>query len=512
MIQFADTMHSSASADTEQGADEVEHRNEIARREEVDHLRRVARLEDVERLGDEIARLAAHIHAATYRLLVLIREFDEREGWGGGFQSCAHWLSWRTGIAPGPSREKVRVAKALAELPLISGAMERGALSFSKARALTRVATAENEETLLELSEHATAAHIEKIVRAWRRVDRQEDAELEGERHESRFVRLYVDDDGTYVLRGRLDPEVGEILAKALAAAEDALYRKPEDGADAADAAAGATALEPQESTAPTAEQRRADALGLIAERALAVRSGEDGRPVGRAAGYQVVLHVEANSGVPGRQSGALGEHPHESLLNPPQPGPSVLEGSGIGVPAGTSRRLSCDANLVVMTHDEAGSVLDVGRKRRTVPPAMRRALDHREGGCRFPGCGLTHTDAHHMRHWAEGGETKLGNLILVCAFHHRALHEGGFSVELDHRTGRPQFRRPDGRRLPAVPPAPTLGSDPVADLEREHRSRGVEPVAHTTTPLWLGEPLDLGFAIDRLRVGDRAVKPASFA
>ncbi len=483
MIQFADTMHSSASADTEQGADEVEHRDEIARREEVDHLGRVEGLEDVERLGDEIARLAAHIHAATYRLLVLIREFDEREGWGGGFHSCAHWLSWRTGIAPGPSREKVRVAKALAELPLISGAMERGALSFSKARALTRVATAENEQTLLELSEHATAAHIEKIVRAWRRVDRQEDAELERERHESRYLHLHVDDDGTYVLRGRLDPEVGELLAKALAAAADALYRKSEDGADAADATDPAAA--------PTAEQRRADALGLIAERALAVRSGEDGRPVGRAEHYQVVLRVEANTGASGRQAGAPA----------PQPGPSVLEGSGIGVPAGTSRRLSCDANLVVMTHDEAGSVLDVGRKRRTVPPAIRRALDHRDGGCRFPGCGVTYTDAHHIRHWAEGGETKLGNLILVCAMHHRALHEGGFSVELDHRTGGPQFRRPDGGRLEAVPPAPTLGSDPVADLECEHRSRGVAPGAHTTTPLWLGEPLDLGLAIHLLRV-----------
>lgn len=192
MIQFADTRHTSPSEDTERPGDEIE------------------------RLGDEIARLAAHIHAATYRLLVLIREFDEREGWGGGFRSCAHWLGWRTGIAPGPSREKVRVAKALAGLPLISGAMERGALSFSKARALTRVATAENEEALLELSEHATAAHIEKIVRAWRRVDRQEDAEAERERHESRYVNLHIDEDGTYVLRGRLDPEVGELLEKAL--------------------------------------------------------------------------------------------------------------------------------------------------------------------------------------------------------------------------------------------------------------------------------------------------------
>ncbi len=424
--------------------------------------------EDTERLGDEIARLAAHLHAATYRLLVLVRAFDEREGWAGGFRSCAHWLSWRTGIAPGASREKVRVARALAELPLISGAMERGALSFSKARALTRVATAENEEALLEIAEHGTAAHIEKIVRAWKRVDRLEDAQAERERHESRYLRLHVDEDGMYVLRGRLDPEVGELLEKALEAAGDALYRKPEDGADAAPEP---SALE------TTAAQRRADALGLIAERALAAKNVEDGRPVGRAERYQVVLHVEANTGA------------------------SVLESSGTDVPAETSRRLSCDSSLVVMRHDEDGAVLDVGRKRRTVPPPIRRALDHRDGGCRFPGCSVTHTDAHHIRHWAEGGETRLGNLVLLCRMHHRAVHEEGFSVELDEG-GRARFRRPDGRRLPAVPRAPGLGEDPVADLEHEHRSRGVTPGPHTTTPLWLGEPLDLGLAIDLLRVG----------
>jgi Domain of unknown function (DUF222) len=292
MIQFANTRHTSAS-------------------------------EDTERMGDQIARLAAHIHAATYQLLVLIREFDEREGWGGGFRSCAHWLSWRTGIAPGPSRERVRVARALPDLPLISGAMEQGALSFSKARALTRVATAANEEALLELSEHGTAAHIEKIVRAWRRVDRQEDAKLEKERHESRYVHLHVDDDGMYGLRGRLDPEVGEVLAKAVAASGDALYRKSEDGSDAA--------------VAPTAEQRRAEALGLIAESALSVTSDEAGRPVGRAERYQVVLHVEASTRAPGRQAGASGEQTTTSL---PRPGQSVLESCGIGVPAETSGRI----------------------------------------------------------------------------------------------------------------------------------------------------------------------------
>jgi hypothetical protein len=194
--------------------------------------------EDTEALGDEIARLDAHIHAATYRLLVLIRAFDEREGWGWGFRSCANWLSWRTGIAPGAAREKVRVARALGDLPLISGAMARGQLSFSKVRALTRVATPGNEKELLELARHATAAHLERIVRGWKLVDRLEDREAaaaaEAQRHANRFLRLFPDHDGSWVIRGRLDPEVGALLEKALEWAREALYRRapaagPED-------------------------------------------------------------------------------------------------------------------------------------------------------------------------------------------------------------------------------------------------------------------------------------------
>jgi len=221
-------------------------------------------LPDTEALGDEIARLAAHLHAATYQLLVLIRAFDEQEGWGGGFLSCAHWLSWRTGIGPGPAREKVRVARALATLPHLSRAMARGELSFSKVRALTRVASSENETELLELSRHATAAHIETLVRAWRRVDRLEDAESEAERHRSRHLWLYPDDDGSWVIRGRLDPEVGALLQKALEWAGEALYRE-EKGEAPGDATPIAEI---------TAEQRRADALGLLAERALAESAG----------------------------------------------------------------------------------------------------------------------------------------------------------------------------------------------------------------------------------------------
>src|SRR5690606_24117654 len=115
--------------------------------------------------------LAAHLHAATYRLLVCLREFDSRNGWNCGFRSCAHWLSWRTGIALGAAREKVRVARALGELPLLSEAMQHGELSFAKVRAATRVATPENEARLLELARHTTASQLERVVRAWRRAD-----------------------------------------------------------------------------------------------------------------------------------------------------------------------------------------------------------------------------------------------------------------------------------------------------------------------------------------------------
>ena len=273
---------------------------------------------ELEEMGDEIARLSAHLHAATYRLLVLIRAFDERGGWGGGFRSCGHWLSWRTGIAPGAAREKVRVARALGSLPRISEGMARGELSYSKVRALTRVATPKNEGELVETARHTTAAQIERLVRAWRRVDRQEEAEAEGERHERRYLHLYPEEDGSYLLRGRLDPEVGALLRQALAWAGEALYRA-ETTAETAEMRAGAQAGPEGEGSTPcqgeadspepaaTAAQRRADALGLVVERAMAVvdagkeeaEEGEEVEPggtprLGSADRFQVVVHVDA--------------------------------------------------------------------------------------------------------------------------------------------------------------------------------------------------------------------------
>jgi hypothetical protein len=180
----------------------------------------------LDRLGDEIAELSAHLDAATARLLDLIREFDDREGWNTGFRSCAAWLSWRVGLDLGAARERVRVARALGTLPRLAQALARGELSYAKVRALTRVATPETEERLLAVGRAGTADHVERIVRGWRRVDRKAEAAEDARRHASRALHVYQDEDGMVILRGRLAPEVGAVLMQALAAAREALYQQ----------------------------------------------------------------------------------------------------------------------------------------------------------------------------------------------------------------------------------------------------------------------------------------------
>src|SRR5882672_2151253 len=156
----------------------------------------VASMAELERLGDDIAELSAHLDAATARLLDLIRDFDLRGGWGNGFRSCAAWLTWRVGLDPGAARERVRVARALGMLPLLAGALARGELSYSKVRALTRVATPETEERLLKVGRAGTAEHVERIVRGWRRVDRIAEARESIKCHRGRALHMYQDEDG----------------------------------------------------------------------------------------------------------------------------------------------------------------------------------------------------------------------------------------------------------------------------------------------------------------------------
>jgi hypothetical protein len=420
---------------------------------------------DLDRLGDEIAELSAHLDAATARLLDLIREFDARSGWNNGFRSCAAWLSWRVGFSPGAAREHVRVAHALGTLPKLSHALARGELSYAKVRELTRVATAETEERLLAVGRAGTAEHVERIVRGWRRMDAKTEAQEATRQHTGRALHVYQDEDGTVTIRGRLAPEVGALLVKALDSAREALYQRRRE-------------LDP-EPEMPTREQQQADALALLAETAL--HHGIDPGTSGER--YQVVVHVDA-----------------AVLADADQAGQSVLE-DGARVPAGTSQRLACDATRVVMRHDADGRVTEVGARTRTIPPVLRRALDHRDHGCRFPGCGVRVGQAHHIHHWAQGGPTTLSNLTVLCRRHHRAVHEEGYQVERQS-DGELRFRRPDGRVLPEAPCSPVMPDDPIKVLRARHEAGGLALHARTAVPGWFGEPLDVGYAIDVLHPG----------
>jgi hypothetical protein len=278
------------------------------------------------------------------------------------------------------------------------------------------------------------------------------------------------------IIRGRLTPEAGAVFMQALAAARETLYQQARV-TDAAGSPADVSA------ETPSMPQQQADALTLLAETAL--HHGIDpGAPGER---YQVVVHVDA-----------------PVLADPEAPGQSVLEG-GTHVSAETSRRLACDASRVVMRHDPDGRIVEVGARTRTIPPALRRALHHRDRGCRFPGCGLPFGQGHHIRHWAQGGPTALSNLALLCRWHHRTVHEEGYQVERQP-DGELRFRRPDGRPLPDVPSAPAVPDDAVQVLRARNEAAGLHLHAHTTRPGWLGERLDVGWAIDVLH--PRALQP----
>src|SRR2546429_2679619 len=222
---------------------------------------------ELERLGDQIAELSAHLNAASARLLDLLREFDARGGWGNGFSSCAAWLTWRVGLEPGAAREHVRVARALGTLPLLAQALARGELSYSKIRALTRVASPETEERLLAVARAGTAEHVERIVRGWRRVDRIAEARESTRRHRSRALHVYRDEDGMVVIRGRLAPEVGAVLVHALAAAREMLYQRTR--AKHGDDVRAETPRDDVPAETPTMAEQQADALALVAETAL---------------------------------------------------------------------------------------------------------------------------------------------------------------------------------------------------------------------------------------------------
>ena len=450
-------------------------------------------------LEAQITELWGNINAATAHFLVLLAEFDRREGWAQhGVANCAHWLSWQCGIGAVAAREKVRTARALESLPKIQAAFSEGRLSYSKVRALTRGATPETEETLLHIALNGTAAHVERTVRGFRRVVRNLERDEAEAMHERRYLDCRREADGSVKLDARLSPEVGEMLLKALEAAHAELEARDgeEESGAAADVSAETSGTQsarwyhlcraPEDVSAETSarsvSQRRADALEHILGRFLA------GKCSGSAAcAHEVVVHIAQD---------ALRDVPESS-------GAEFDNGRNVAVE--TARRLGCDGALVGVVVGAQGEPLAVGRRTRAVPPSIRRALRVRDGGCRFPGCDRSRfTHAHHIKHWADGGETALDNLVTLCSFHHRQVHEGGFGVRMNE--GEIEFLHPDGRLIPAAGKAQEdcfRGNNPAVcgarRLEAFNAERGLNIDAQTARCKWGGERMDYNIAIDGL-------------
>jgi len=385
----------------------------------IEPLPDVVPIDDLDRA---IFNLSARINAETYELLVLIRQFDERAGWlKWGLGNCAEWLHYRCDLSMNAAREKVRVAHALKTLPEVAAAFSKGELSYSKVRAMTRVANATNEDDLLSFAVKTTTARVEERCRELRcgAVDSLGGAQRA---FANRSLRVNRNTErGVMTITIDLPIETGELVEKALDKARDDSMSKVEFIDESWLA-------------------RQADAMVSMASSYLSDNAGQTRNT---SDDYLVTVHVDQSALANGNGRSSL---PIESV-----------------------KRLCCDGHAVVIGEDVNGEPLNVGRKTRTVPTAIKRALMARDKSCAFPGCHHTRfIDAHHIQHWSAGGETSLDNLMLLCSQHHKLVHEGGFAIERDYQD-RWFFKRPDGRAVPACGyhTRDTLDDD-VGDVSRQ--------------------------------------------
>jgi hypothetical protein len=416
----------------------------------------------LERLEAEITQLAGHLAAAECRWMLLIAEFDRRAGYEQwGCRSSSHWLNWHCGLDLRAARDRVRTARALETLPGMTDAFASGTLSYSKVRALTRVATPANEASLVMMAQHATAAHVERIVRTYRKVLSQND-ELDetNRRHASRYLRCDWGDDGMLEGRFKMTPELGAVFLKAIELMRGLIPDAPVDENGSP---------EPLSDHAAT----NIDALAMIVESFL--EHGASERNGGDR--YQVVINADA------------------AVLSDDIGGMCEIDGGPALAPE-TVRRLACDASIVIVSGDGERRVIQEGGKAPAIPSATRRAIRRRDRGCRFPGCDArAFTNIHHLTHRAKGGSNEHVNLLELCWHHHRLVHEGGWNIQVDQR-GNVLAIRPNGNVLREPPPTPNTNASRIAD---DNTAYGIAIDPNTCIPRWYGEKLDLDHIITGL-------------
>jgi hypothetical protein len=447
----------------------------------------------LERLEARICELAGHLTAATCQFLLLVADFDERKGWSAWeMPSCAAWLSWKCQIAPGTAREQVRVARCLVDNLLIRREFAAGRLSYAKVRALTRIVTPETEADLVEMATPMTAGQLERFAHAHRRVSET----ARGRPRPARKLTWGPAGDLDYQFRAILPAEAAAVIFQALRAARNDLEH-PHDSHDQQDHDGGGSRdvsaetrlarLSRRDAEAgisftgeqpPPAEmepaENLADALVQVCASYLAARAATADNPDT----YQVIIHagVRAITGAePAANPAKAAADPEsndvsaETLVPQPPAAKPVLPDMPFWHPANEDRchlddgpaitpatlaLIGCTATISTMFHDLSGAIIDVGHRTRKVPPALRRALRERDRGrCQYPGCDSRRTDAHHIRHWVNGGRTNLANLISLCGRHHHLVHDKGHIITATG-TGFAFYTR-DGTLIPGCPQLP---------------------------------------------------------
>lgn len=466
-------------------------------------------------LGERIAEAAAYMDAAMHRLLRDLREFDGGHGWHAqGAASTAHWLAWRVGWTLATGREHVRVARALGELPRIDEALRLGRLSYSKVRAITRVATPATEEMLLNDALLTTAGQLETICRKFqlvRRLNRQAPAEV----RERRTVTRRTLEDGMVRIEMTMRPDEAAIVWDAIehearrmkvpADVQDGEAQSPDGVVHRFDRVDGLLAMSQAALRGESPDRTPIEVVLTIPKAALVATGASEWREA-----REMRDEDEAREANGAREAEAEGHRRGGRDVSAEASGGAKVEEivrgveavgcfrDGTCVSAETARRLACDAGVVELVEDGEGQPLSVGRRTRTIPAAIKRALLHRDGKCRFPGCeNRLYLDGHHLRHWADGGETSLENTCLLCSRCHAYVHEHGYRVE--RVAGELAFFDERGRRVQAEPERPRgahLGWQAIAAA---NRAAGIEITAATNVCGWDGDRVQYEMIVDGL-------------
>lgn len=401
----------------------------------------------LERLEAELCTWSANLAAAEFRWFALLAEFDRRDGWQQWeCQSCVHWMTWQLGLDIRTAREKLRVARGLMELPLVAEQLRLGRLSYSKVRAITRIAEPANESNLVAIALAGTTAQVERVVAAYRRALPPTDEASDSAQWARRGVHVRQHDNRTITLTITLPAATGlEVLA-----AIDHFATRPGVRPDG---------------ERPTLAARRADALVVVAGAALAAT--DDQLATGR---HRYLVHLHHGDD---RQDA----HPD-----------GTDEEMAVGVSDATAERLCCDADEETVTHShDTGEVIDVSNRGSVIRGRLRRLVRLRDRTCRVPGCGMrARKEIHHLHHRGRGGTNRLENLLLVCSYHHHRLHEGGWRAQRLN-DGTIQFTLPNGIVLPAAPTVAPGAPETVVAFSREAADGRCK---------WEGDHLDLDWTL----------------